>query len=31
VDFVFRQGEILRGSGVYTTVHEHSEQNFNAA
>jgi hypothetical protein len=31
VDFVFRQGGILRESGVYTPVHEHFEQNSNAA
>lgn len=31
VDIGFRQGGILRESGVYTTVHEHFEQDSNAA
>ena len=31
VDFVFRQGGVLREGRVYTLVHEHFEQNSNAA
>jgi hypothetical protein len=31
MDFSFRQGEILTGTGAYTTVREDHFQNFNAA